>query len=85
MEKSGAQQPPASTAGAEAAALQTQVLEAGTKQGDEKAESNENGAKMIEKKPESGLGSYFVSVLLLDSRWVADNGLPARLRIRDET
>ncbi|KAH4931961.1 hypothetical protein HBI79_104570 [Parastagonospora nodorum] len=59
MEKSGALQPPAATAGAEAAALQTQVLEAGTKQGDAKAESSENVAKPVEKKPESGLGSYF--------------------------
>ncbi|EAT87032.2 hypothetical protein SNOG_05968 [Parastagonospora nodorum SN15] len=62
MEKSGALQPPAATAGAEAAALQTQVLEAGTKQGDAKAESSENVAKPVEKKPESGLGSYFAEI-----------------------
>lgn len=85
MEKSGAQQPPATTAGAESAALPTQLLEAGTKQKGAKSDSIDNGAKTVEKKPESGLGSYFVSVSLLDLRWEADSGMPARLRIRDET
>jgi len=82
MEKIGAQQPPKATAGAEAAALQAQILGAKDRMGDEKG-SGVSGAKTVEK-TEGGLGSYFVSGLLVDLRWEADGWMLARLCIWDE-
>jgi hypothetical protein len=62
-------QPPAATAGVETAAMQAQVLEAGTKQKDvfaEKIEQSEDGTATDKKPSENGLKNYFVTALPLE-------------------
>jgi hypothetical protein len=61
---------PANTAGAEAAANEIQLLEAGTALKDPVEETNdtdEENAKTSKKAPSGGLNNYFVSALLV--RW----------------
>jgi hypothetical protein len=87
MDTNNGSKPPATTAGAEAAAMQTQILEAGTKQ-DELVvgtiEKNEHGTTTIEKKPDNGLKNYFVTAPLLELPLSANFGTTASLFLRDQ-